>query len=264
MLAHHRRGRRCTRTGLDQPRRFAPATSPVAIFAMARVLLRVAIDRAIVILSLLSNEQLDPPSPAATLLVTSCRPVGVCVSHVLSLTLHGGSDTRPTQIAIDQAVVAGWTGRDAAAVEKHIKELEALGREAAGDYADLLSRLGGAAHHRRRHRGGGRRIGRRGRVRAAATSRVASGSAPAPTIPIGRWRNTGSPSPSRCATSRSLPRFWAFDEVAPHWDRLMLRAHVVEAGKRVLYQEGPVTAMLDPRTLIARLCRGRRPAATAR
>ena len=23
-------------------------------------------------------------------------------------------------------------------------------------------------------------------------------------------------------------RFWAFDEVAPHWDRLMLRAHVVE------------------------------------
>ena len=32
----------------------------------------------------------------------------------------------------------------------------------------------------------------------------------------------------------------------------MLRAHVVEGGKRVLYQEGAVTAMLDPAALIAR------------
>src|SRR5438132_3500360 len=75
----------------------------------------------------LSNEQLDPCRPAATLHLTWRSPLGACVSHVLSLTLHGGSDTRPIEIAIDQAVVAGWTGRDAAAVEKHIKELEALG-----------------------------------------------------------------------------------------------------------------------------------------
>ena len=40
------------------------------------------------------------------------------------------------------------------------------------------------------------------------------------------------------------PAFWPFDDVAPHWDRLMLRAHVVEGGKRVLYQEGAVTAMM--------------------
>ena len=30
-------------------------------------------------------------------------------------------------VSIDHAVIAGWTGRDAAAVEKHIKELEILG-----------------------------------------------------------------------------------------------------------------------------------------
>ena len=58
------------------------------------------------------------------------------------------------------------------------------------------------------------------------------------------------------------PAFWAFDEVAPHWDRLMLRAHVVEDGKRALYQEGAVTAMMDPRALIARPCT--RPTAEAR
>ena len=28
------------------------------------------------------------------------------------------------------------------------------------------------------------------------------------------------------------PVFWAYDDVAPHWDRLVLRAHVVEGGKR--------------------------------
>jgi hypothetical protein len=48
------------------------------------------------------------------------------------------------------------------------------------------------------------------------------------------------------------PTFWAFDEVAPHWDRLMLRAHIVENGERKLYQDGPVTAMMAPLDLIGR------------
>ena len=30
-------------------------------------------------------------------------------------------------VRVVETVIAGWTGRDAAAVEKHIKELEALG-----------------------------------------------------------------------------------------------------------------------------------------
>ena len=47
--------------------------------------------------------------------------------RILSLTLQAKSNTPPSEVAIEQAVVAGWTGRDPAAVEKHIKELEALG-----------------------------------------------------------------------------------------------------------------------------------------
>ena len=46
--------------------------------------------------------------------------------------------------------------------------------------------------------------------------------------------------------------FWAYDEVAPHWDRLILRSHVIEGGTRALYQEGTVTAMMDPQALIGR------------
>src|SRR4029077_11946054 len=47
--------------------------------------------------------------------------------QVLDLTLQTGPDAVRREVAIDEAVVAGWTGRDAAAVEKHIRELEALG-----------------------------------------------------------------------------------------------------------------------------------------
>src|SRR4051812_45398213 len=45
----------------------------------------------------------------------------------MNLSLQDKSGVRAAQVTIDQAVIAGWTGRDAAAVEKHIKELEALG-----------------------------------------------------------------------------------------------------------------------------------------
>jgi len=44
--------------------------------------------------------------------------------------------------------------------------------------------------------------------------------------------------------------FWPYDDVAPHWERLLLRAHIAENGARKLYQEGSVTAMLDPLALI--------------
>ena len=52
------------------------------------------------------------------------------------------------------------------------------------------------------------------------------------------------------------PTFWAFDEVAPHWDRLLLRSSTVEKGQRVRYQDGSVSAMIDPRDLIKRYTGG--------
>jgi len=43
---------------------------------------------------------------------------------------------------------------------------------------------------------------------------------------------------------------WRYDEVKPHWDRLVLRAHVQDGKGRRLYQEGPVTNMRAPEELI--------------
>ncbi len=43
---------------------------------------------------------------------------------------------------------------------------------------------------------------------------------------------------------------WRFEEVEPHWDQLMLRSFVTEGGKKVLYQEGPLARIREPRGLI--------------
>ena len=43
---------------------------------------------------------------------------------------------------------------------------------------------------------------------------------------------------------------WRFDEVIDHWDRMILRAYILENGGRVLYQEGALAAVRRPEDLI--------------
>src|ERR1700721_868164 len=45
----------------------------------------------------------------------------------LTFTIDAQGTTTPLTLAIDQAVIAGWTGRDPVARDKHIAELEAIG-----------------------------------------------------------------------------------------------------------------------------------------
>jgi hypothetical protein len=166
--------------------------------------------------------------------------------RVLNLMLQSGETATSRDVAIDDAVVAGWTGRDAAAVEKHIRELEALGvkrpattpifyrvsaaRLTTGDEIEVVGDKSGGEVEFVLLQHGGR-----------------------------MWVGAGSDHTDRevetygvTVSKQIAPVFWAFDEVAPHWDRLILRAHVVEGGKRVLYQEGAVAAMLPPSDLLAR------------
>ena len=46
---------------------------------------------------------------------------------------------------------------------------------------------------------------------------------------------------------------WRFDEVQGHWDQLVMRTWRTRDGVRSLYQEGPVTSLLAPDTLLAKL-----------
>jgi hypothetical protein len=49
-------------------------------------------------------------------------------------------------------------------------------------------------------------------------------------------------------------RMWRHEEVAGHWDQLVLRAWATIDGQRVLYQQGAAAAIRRPEDLIARCC----------
>ena len=49
---------------------------------------------------------------------------------------------------------------------------------------------------------------------------------------------------------------WPWDEVADHWDSLILRSYAVNGNERELYQEGTVAAMRLPQDLIAGYAKG--------
>jgi hypothetical protein len=171
--------------------------------------------------------------------------------RILSLTLQTKPSTRPGEVAIEQAVVAGWTGRDPAAVEKHIKELEALGvkrpattpifyRVSAARVTtdDLIEATG---------------EGSGGEVEFVLLQHAGK-----------LWVGTGSDHTDRevekygITVSKQMcdkpiaPTLWSYEQVADHWDQLILRSHVVEAGKSMLYQEGTVAALLHPSDLLGR------------
>jgi hypothetical protein len=172
-------------------------------------------------------------------------------ARVLPLVLHGRAGPAAASVRIDRLVIAGWTGRDKAAVEKHIAELAALGvkrppttpvfyRASAArlTLADEIEVLGEASS---------------GEVEFVLLQYAGQ-----------LWVGTGSDHTDRevetyvVSVSKQMcdkpiaADFWAYDDVAPHWDRLVLRAHIAEKTGRVLYQEGSVAAMLDPNELIAR------------
>ena len=173
------------------------------------------------------------------------------MSQTLALSLQDASGTRRGEIVIGQAVVAGWTGRDAAAVEKHIKELEALGVKRPAT-TPIFYRVSAA------------RLTTDKTIEAVGES--SGGEVEFVLLQhAGKlWVGTGSDHTDRevekygVTVSKQMcdkpvaPAFWAYDEVAPHWDRLILRAHVVEGGKRTLYQEGAVSAMMHPQALLER------------
>ena len=171
--------------------------------------------------------------------------------QTLSLTLQSGGASMRHEVGIDDAIVAGWTGRDSAAVEMHIRELEALGvkRPATTPIFYRVSAI---------------RLTTATEIEAVGTH--SGGEVEFVLLQHGgrMWVGTGSDHTDRqvetygVTVSKQMcdkpvaPVFWAFDEIAPHWDQLKLRGHVMENGERKIYQEGPVTAMLAPLDLIGR------------
>jgi hypothetical protein len=169
----------------------------------------------------------------------------------LAFTIDAQDTTTPLTLAIDQAVIAGWTGRDPVARDKHIAELEAIGiaRPASTPIyyrvsarrlttADSIEVCGGDSSGEVEFV----LIGWQGRIFVGAGSDHTD-----------RKVETYSVTVSKQMCDKPIaPVLWELEEVADHWDRMILRSFAWIDGRRVLYQEGTLDGMLPVGELIAR------------
>ncbi|MFT3800622.1 MAG: DUF2848 domain-containing protein [Burkholderiaceae bacterium] len=155
-------------------------------------------------------------------------------------------------VEIENLIIAGWAGRDAAAIEHHIEELAALGIPRPST-TPLYYRVSAAILTQTE--------------RFVVLGPDSSGEVEPVVVSFadGLWIGLGSDHTDRkaeavgIALSKQLcgkpvgPQLWRYEEVEPHWDQLILRSYATIDGARVLYQESAVSSLRTPRDLIARL-----------
>ncbi len=151
------------------------------------------------------------------------------------------------EVKISELIIAGWTGRDEAALKKHIKELEEIGVKPPKTTPIFYRVAANLFTHETEIQVSGPDTSGEVEFVLIATLgglKVAVGSdhtdRKAETIGV-------SLSKQLCAKPVSA-KSWRYSDVKPHWEKLILRAWA--DGK--LYQEGPVTAMRSPEDLMAR------------
>lgn len=148
-------------------------------------------------------------------------------------------------------VVAGWAGRDEAAINHHIEELAAIGVPRPSSVPVF-------------YRGSNALVTQSTRVEVLGPDSSGEIEPVIVSLADGLWVTVGSDHTDRkaetvgIALSKQLCAkpvatvLWKLDEVAPHWDQLILRSHVVIDGTRMLYQEGKLSALRPPQDLIAK------------
>src|SRR5476651_1771972 len=157
---------------------------------------------------------------------------------------HAKRAVEKIAIEIADLVIAGWTGRDVAALNHHIEELKALG---------VMPPSTGPMYYR---------VGAHLRAQAPIVQVLGEDSSgevePVLIAAAGRlWVTIGADHTDRKVESYGIAVSkqmcakpigtvaWRFEDVEPHWDQLVLRSFIweggiEESGKRVLYQEGPL------------------------
>jgi hypothetical protein len=162
------------------------------------------------------------------------------------------SATSDIEVALSHLTIAGWTGRDRAAVEAHIEELAALGvpRPKA---TPLFYRVAAA------------NLSQSPAIQVA--ERYSSGEVECVLIKHQGelWLGLGSDHTDRkletvgvtlakqvCAKPIAN-ELWSFDDVSSHFDELVLRSWITTGGRRRLYQEGRAAQMLRPEELVRRM-----------
>ncbi|MBX9990300.1 DUF2848 domain-containing protein [Phreatobacter oligotrophus] len=170
---------------------------------------------------------------------------------MLSFTRYAAGRSDRIAMELETLVVAGWAGRDAAAIQHHIEELAAIGVPPPSSVPVF-------------YRGAASLVTQSHRVEVLGPDSSGEIEPVVVSLADGLWVTVGSDHTDRKAETYGIALskqmcakpvatvLWKYEEVAPHWDELQLRAHAVIAGERVVYQEGTLAALRPPSDLIAK------------
>ncbi len=163
--------------------------------------------------------------------------------------VDGRDAAEPITADIHTFIIAGWAGRDLAAIEHHIEELarlgvrrpsavplfyrvaenqltqapriQALGRDSSGEAEVLIFSVDGELY-------------------LSLTSDHTDRKQEAVSVALSK---------QLCAKPVGKTA-WSFASVADHWDELVIRSTIEEDGKKVTYQEGALSALRHPLDLV--------------
>ena len=165
----------------------------------------------------------------------------------LEFTIEPENTTRRVQI--DNLVIAGWTGRNVEALEKHIVELEELGVPRPSS-VPCFYRVGTEQFIN------GSEPQFLGETSSGEVEFVLIGTDEGMLIGVGSDHTDREVETYSVPVSKQMcvkpvsPNVWRYDDVAGHFDDLLLRAWATENGEKKLYQDGGVIAMRPPEELI--------------
>ncbi len=148
---------------------------------------------------------------------------------------------------IAQLVIAGWTGRDQAALQKHIRELEEIGVKPPKTTPIFYRVSASLFTHATEIQVSGPDTS--GEVEFVLVNRDSMLSVAVGSDHTDRKAETIGVSLSKQLCAKPVSReSWPYEEVKPHWEKLVLRAW----ADGELYQEGLVAAMRSPEDLLSR------------
>jgi hypothetical protein len=157
------------------------------------------------------------------------------------------NDANPRQVEVDfnTLIVAGWAGRDIAAIEHHIEELAAIGVPRPTSvplyYRIADNQLTQAEHVQA--------VGEEssGEVETFVFAVDGEMYVSIASDHTDRKLETVSVAMSKQVCVKPVAtEAWRLADVADYWDELVIRSYIVENGEKVLYQEGPLSTLRTP------------------
>lgn len=169
----------------------------------------------------------------------------------LTFTKHSGGKTDQVSVEPQTLIVAGWTGRDEAALNHHIEELAAIGVPRPSSVPVF-------------YRNAATNLVQTERLEVLGPDTSGEVEPVIVALSDGLWIGLGSDHTDRKAETMGIAlskqlcgkvvgtSLWRLDDITKHWDQIVIRSFAVIGGQRELYQEGTLAAMRHPDDLIAR------------